>query len=89
MKDEIKAWIYSFLLALLCVFCFAAVYWLIYKNPALYDAFLRVLGGSGEMYPPKQAMMRLAVGIIPCTLFIRVVLWVPCVSEKNESEGAE
>lgn len=86
MSDKAKYWIYSFFLTLFCEFLFAGLYWLFFKIPALYDAALRFFGGSGEMVPPREAMMRFAVGIIPYTLFVRVVF--PFM-EFSESEGKE
>ena len=89
MKDKTKYWIWSFLITMLFWFVFAALYWIFYKNPVLYDAFFRVFGGSGEMLPPRAAMMRVAVGIIPCTLFIRLAFWALAAVEKHESEGED
>ena len=84
MKDKAKDWIWSFLITMLLVFVFAALYWILYKNPVLYDAFLRFFGGSGTMQPPRKAMMRLAVGVIPGTLFVRILLFAMSSETDNE-----
>ena len=84
MKDKAKDWILSFLIAMLFWFVYAALYWILYTNPVLYNALLRSFGGAGTMQPPREAMMRLAVGVIPCTLFIRILLLAMDSETDNE-----
>lgn len=88
MNKELKAWLQAFLLAVIFDAVFVGLYWLLYYCPALYDASLRVFGGSGEMSPPAMMWWKAVSVLLWGTLISRgIILWLELDEEQKKKSA--